>query len=48
MFLSTATTPQEDIQTAIQQTGENAQKAMVWMAVIAVIVLVILFAGGKK
>lgn len=42
-----ATTPQEDIAATIQQTGENAKQALMWMAVIAVIVLVILF-GSKK
>ena len=42
-----ATTPQEDIQNAIAQTGENAKQALLWMAVIAVIVLVIMF-GSKR
>ena len=42
-----ASTPQEDIAATLQQTGENAQKAMLWMAVIAVIVIVIMF-GSKK
>ena len=40
-------TPQQEIQNVITQTGENTQKAMLWMAVIVVIVLVILFMGKK-
>lgn len=42
-----ASTPQEDIQAAGQQMAENSKQAMLWMAVIAVIVLVIVF-GSKK
>lgn len=42
-----ATTPQEDVQAAITQTGENAQKAMMWFAVIAIVVLVIFFSSKK-
>ena len=42
-----ATTPQEEIANVVTQTGENAKQAMLWMAVIAVIVIVILF-GSKK
>jgi uncharacterized membrane protein len=36
-------TPQEDVQAVVTQTGENAKQAMLWFAVIGVIVLVILF-----
>jgi LPXTG-motif cell wall-anchored protein len=42
-----ATTPQEDIAAVVQQTGEQAKSAMLWFAVIAVIVLLIMF-GSKK
>ena len=38
-----ATTPAEDVQAVVTQTAENAKQAMIWMAVIGVIVLVILF-----
>ena len=38
-----AQTPQEEISTVITQTGEQAKTAMMWFAVIAVIVLVIMF-----
>ena len=38
-------TPQEDVQAVITQTGENAKQAMLWFAVIGVIVFIILFAG---
>lgn len=42
-----ATTPQQDVQAVIDQTGENAKSALMWMAVIAIIVLVIMY-GSKK
>ena len=42
-----AQTPQEEISTAIQETGEQTKQAMMWMAVIAVIVIIILFAGKR-
>ena len=38
-----AQTPQDEIQNVITQTGEGTKQAMVWFAVIAVIVLLILF-----
>ena len=40
-------TPQEDVQNVITDTGDNAKKALMWMAVIVVIVLVIVY-GSKK
>ena len=38
-----AQTPQDEIQNVITQTGEGAKQTMMWFAVIAVIVLLILF-----
>lgn len=40
-------TPQEDVTAVIQQTQENAQKAIIWFVVIALLVAVILY-GSKK
>lgn len=42
-----ATTPQEDVQAVIAQTGENSKQVLMWFAVIAVIVIVLMF-GSKK
>lgn len=41
-------TPQEEIQQTIQQTGENAQKAIVWFLVIAALVFIIMFSGKRR
>ena len=38
-----AQTPQDEMQNVLTQTGEGAKTAMMWFAVIAVIVLLILF-----
>lgn len=40
-------TPQEDITAGIAQAAENGKQAVMWMAVIAVIVLLIVY-GSKK
>lgn len=45
MFL--ASTPQEDVNAVVQQTVENSKQAVLWFAVIAVVVLVVMFAGKK-
>ena len=41
-------TPQEEIQSAITQTGESAKQAVSWFVVIAVIVVLIILFGTKK
>ena len=46
-YISTSTTPQQDVQAVITETVDNAKSSLVWIAVIAVIVLVIMF-GSKK
>jgi hypothetical protein len=46
-YIDTNSTPQQDVAAVITETGDNAKTALMWMAVIVVIVLVIVY-GSKK
>ncbi len=42
-----ATTPQEDLAAAGEEIAAKSKQALIWFAVIAVIVLVIMFSGKR-